>query len=86
MRMPTGARQSGTLTRLYCAATAIAAAVTAAGAAAAADIRVFTSGAPAEVEKVLAEKFARESGHRVVFTVRPRRSSGRRLRAARQPM
>ena len=71
MRTPTGARQSGTLARLYCAATALAAAVTAAGAAVAADIRVFTSGAPAEVEKVLAEKFARETGHRVVFTVAP---------------
>lgn len=40
-----------------------------AGSAAAADIRVFSSGAPAEVEKVLAAEFARESGHRVVFTV-----------------
>ena len=40
-----------------------------AGSAAAADIRVFSSGAPAEVEKVLAAQFARESGHRVVFTV-----------------
>jgi molybdate transport system substrate-binding protein len=40
-----------------------------AGNAAAADIRVFSSGAPAEVEKVLAAQFARESGHRVLFTV-----------------
>ena len=40
-----------------------------AGGAVAADIRVFSSGAPAEVEKVLAAQFARESGHRVVFTV-----------------
>jgi molybdate transport system substrate-binding protein len=40
-----------------------------AGGAAAADIRVFSSGAPAEVERVLAAQFARESGHRVVFTV-----------------
>ena len=55
MRTPTGARQSGALARLLCVATALAAAVTAAGAAVAADIRVFTSGAPAEVEKVLAE-------------------------------
>jgi molybdate transport system substrate-binding protein len=40
-----------------------------AGGAVAADIRVFSSGAPADVEKVLAAQFARESGHRVVFTV-----------------
>jgi len=35
----------------------------------AADIRVFTSGAPAEVQKVLARAFAEATGHRVVFTV-----------------
>jgi molybdate transport system substrate-binding protein len=40
-----------------------------AGGAVAADIRVFSSGAPADVEKVLAAQVARESGHRVVFTV-----------------
>src|SRR6188472_3285308 len=40
-----------------------------AGSAAAADISVFSSGAPAGVEKVLAAQFTRESGHRVVFTV-----------------
>src|SRR6266550_5503054 len=38
-------------------------------AACAADIRIFSSGAPAEVAKQLAAKFARESAHRVVFTV-----------------
>jgi accessory colonization factor AcfC len=40
-----------------------------AGSAAAADLRVFSSGAPAAVEKVLAAQFVRESGHRVEFTV-----------------
>ncbi|HZD64100.1 MAG TPA: substrate-binding domain-containing protein, partial [Xanthobacteraceae bacterium] len=40
-----------------------------AGSATAADIRAFSSGAPAEVEKVLAARFAREHGHRVLFTV-----------------
>jgi molybdate transport system substrate-binding protein len=35
----------------------------------AADIRVFTSGAPAEVQKVLARPFAEATGHRVLFTV-----------------
>ena len=40
-----------------------------AGPAAAVDLRVFSSGAPAAVEKVLAAQFARESGHHVEFTV-----------------
>jgi molybdate transport system substrate-binding protein len=40
-----------------------------AGSAAAADLRVFSSGAPAAVERVLAAQFARESGHHVEFTV-----------------
>jgi molybdate transport system substrate-binding protein len=35
----------------------------------AADLRVFSSGAPAEVAKVLAEKFTRATGDRVAFTV-----------------
>jgi molybdate transport system substrate-binding protein len=37
--------------------------------AAAAEIRVFSSGAPAEVEKSVAATFGRESGHQVTFTV-----------------
>jgi molybdate transport system substrate-binding protein len=37
--------------------------------AASADLRVFTSAAPAEAEKLLAEKFAQATGHRVSFTV-----------------
>jgi molybdate transport system substrate-binding protein len=40
-----------------------------AGSAAAADLRVFSSGAPAAVERVLAAQFARERGHHVEFTV-----------------
>ena len=47
----------------------VALSVCLAGSATAADISVFSSGAPAEVEKVLAAQFTRESGHRVVFTV-----------------
>jgi molybdate transport system substrate-binding protein len=47
----------------------VALSVCLAGSATAADIRVFSSGAPAEVEKVLAAQFTRESGHRVLFTV-----------------
>jgi molybdate transport system substrate-binding protein len=35
----------------------------------AADIHVFSSGAPAEVAQRLAAKFAQESGHRISFTV-----------------
>jgi len=34
-----------------------------------ADIHVFTSGAPAEVQKVLARPFTEATGHRVLFTV-----------------
>jgi molybdate transport system substrate-binding protein len=47
----------------------VALSVCLAGSATAADIRIFSSGAPAEVEKVLAAQFTRESGHRVLFTV-----------------
>src|SRR3954466_3887852 len=47
----------------------VALSVCLAGSATAADIRVFSSGAPAEVEKVLAAQFARDSGHRVMFIV-----------------
>jgi len=47
----------------------VALAVCLAGGATAADISIFSSGAPAGVEKVLAAQFTRESGHRVVFTV-----------------
>ena len=64
MKTLTGASQGNTA-RGVC----VALAVCLAGSATAADISVFSSGAPAEVEKVLAAQFTRESGHRVVFTV-----------------
>jgi molybdate transport system substrate-binding protein len=64
MKKLTGASQRNTA-RGVC----VALSVCLAGSATAADIRVFSSGAPAEVEKVLAAQFTRESGHRVVFTV-----------------
>src|ERR1700716_910013 len=44
-------------------------AVVAASTAMAAEIRVFSSGAPAEVEKAVAAKFTQETGNQVVFTV-----------------
>jgi molybdate transport system substrate-binding protein len=47
----------------------LAAGLLVAGAAFAADIRVFSSGAPADVEKVVAAQFTQETGYRVTFTV-----------------
>jgi molybdate transport system substrate-binding protein len=47
----------------------LVASVSAASASLAADIRVFSSGAPADVAKVLAERFTRDTGDRVEFTV-----------------
>jgi molybdate transport system substrate-binding protein len=47
----------------------LAALPTLVGGALAADIQVFSSGAPAEVAQRLAAKFAQESGHRISFTV-----------------
>src|SRR3954452_20995423 len=64
MKTLTGASQRNTA-RGVC----VALSVCLAGSATAADISVFSSGAPAGVEKVLAAQFTRESGHRVVFTV-----------------
>jgi molybdate transport system substrate-binding protein len=43
--------------------------VSTASASLAADLRVFSSGAPAGVAKVLADRFTRETGDRVAFTV-----------------
>src|SRR5262245_26861593 len=58
------------LMRSSIAACAFGAAMLAAAAAAmAAEIRVFSSGAPAEVEKAVAATFTQATGHRVVFTV-----------------
>jgi molybdate transport system substrate-binding protein len=45
------------------------------------DIRVFSSGAPAEVVQRLAARFAQETGHRVLFTVANPATIQRRLAA-----
>jgi len=55
-----------TLDRTLCVAVLLAATTLPA---AAADIAVFSTGAPSAVLKVLAEKFTRDSGHRIAFTV-----------------
>jgi molybdate transport system substrate-binding protein len=55
--------------RVLCALMALAASMTAASTSVAADLRVFSSGAPADVAKALAAKFAQDTGHRVEFTV-----------------
>jgi molybdate transport system substrate-binding protein len=47
---------------------AIAILASATGPSAAADLRVFTSGAPADVQRGLARKFTDATGHRLVFT------------------
>jgi molybdate transport system substrate-binding protein len=52
---------------------------------ASAELRVFSSGAPAEVAKVLAARFAETTGHRVVFTVGTVRDIQARLSAAEKP-
>ena len=59
----------GTSQRNTARGVCVALSVCLAGSATAADISVFSSGAPAGVEKVLAAQFTRESGHRVVLTV-----------------
>jgi molybdate transport system substrate-binding protein len=61
-----GARQRNALA---CLLRAVALAVSMMSTAVAADIRVFSSGAPADVAKVLAAKFAEQTGHGVLFTV-----------------
>jgi molybdate transport system substrate-binding protein len=52
---------------------------------ASAELRVFSSGAPAEVAKVLAARFAETTGHRVVFTVGTVRDIQEKLSAAEKP-
>jgi molybdate transport system substrate-binding protein len=56
-----------TFTRAVCGAVLLAAVV--ASPAAAADVSVFSSGAPSAVLKVLAVTFTRDTGHKVEFTV-----------------
>lgn len=51
----------------------------------AADIRVFSSGAPADVEKVIAAMFARQNEHQVVFTVAPPGAIRAKLAAGEKP-
>jgi molybdate transport system substrate-binding protein len=59
--------------------------VLAAGAAVAAEIRVFSSGAPAEVEKAVAAKFTQETGHQVTFTVATPADIQARLKSGETP-
>jgi molybdate transport system substrate-binding protein len=80
MKTLTGASQRNTA-RGAC----VALAVCLAGSATAADISVFSSGAPAEVEKVLAAQFTREGGYRVVFTVANPAIIQRKLSAGETP-
>jgi len=61
--------QQSTAVRALYAAMLLAASVTAAGTSVAADIHVFSSGAPADVAKLLAARFEQDTGHRVEFTV-----------------
>jgi len=63
----------------------LAAGLLVAGDALAADIRVFSSGAPADVEKVIAAQFARGTGHQVMFTVATPAEIQARLKAGETP-
>ena len=60
-------------------------AVVAASTALAAEIRVFSSGAPAEVEKIVAAKFTQETGHQVTFTVATPADIQARLKSGETP-
>jgi molybdate transport system substrate-binding protein len=66
-------------------ATALAVSVSGTQPAAATDISVFTSGAPVEVEKVLAAKFAQATGNRVLFTVGTVKEIQGKLSGAQKP-
>ena len=55
------------------------------GHSAAADIRVFTSGAPSAVQKVIAAKFTGATGHRVLFTAAILQKSGSQLAGDEKP-
>jgi molybdate transport system substrate-binding protein len=63
----------------------LVASVSAASASFAADIRVFSSGAPADVAKVLAERFTRDTGDRVEFTVANPAGIQEKLRSGETP-
>jgi molybdate transport system substrate-binding protein len=70
--------------RVSCAVLLVAS-VSAASTSPAADIRVFSSGAPADVAKVLAEKFTQDTGHRVELTVANPADIQRRLASGETP-
>jgi molybdate transport system substrate-binding protein len=55
------------------------------GYSAAADIRVFTSGAPSAVQKVIAAKFTATTGHRVLFTAATLQEIRSQLSGAEKP-
>jgi len=63
------AGKRSTTVRVLGMATTLVASMASAGISLAADIHVLASGAPAEVAKVLAVKFAQDTGHQVVLTV-----------------
>ena len=63
----------------------LVASVSAASASLAADIRVFSSGAPANVARVLAERFTRDIGDRVEFTVANPAGIQEKLRSGETP-
>jgi molybdate transport system substrate-binding protein len=66
-RIDVSQRRTPAFTRTLGAALLVT--ISAAGTAATAEIRVFSSGAPAEVEKAVAATFAQATGHQVQFTV-----------------
>ena len=74
------ARKPGTV--VLCA---FALAALVAGPAVAAEVRVFSSGAPAEVEKAVAAKFTRDTGHQVTFTVATPADIQARLKSGETP-
>jgi molybdate transport system substrate-binding protein len=67
---------------LFCAAAML---ISGAEASLGADIRVFSTGAPAEAERVIAETFVQQSGHRVLFTVAPPGAIRAKLAAGEKP-
>ena len=68
-----------------CSATALAVFALGIAPSASAELSVFSSGAPAEVAKILAAKFSETTGHRVVFTVGTVREIQAKLSAAEKP-
>jgi molybdate transport system substrate-binding protein len=80
-----GASRAITPFRVLGAAMVLAASVAAASTSVAADLRVFSSGAPADVAKALAEKFAQDTGHRVEFTVANPAGIARKLASGETP-